>query len=471
MALRRSDRAFTLVEVMVTVLILIVLVALASPIYMASRTRASDSAVRANLRNVVAAATSYRAANTGAWPDNAQLAGEGTNLSYVASPIVSTAANVVSVHSAGGVFYATARSTSGSCQTVSVNASSVPTVAPLESGPCSSANASNWELAATVTTYAGSGTAGNTNGTGTAAQFNWPTGIAVDFQGNAYVADLSGHTIRKIAPGGVVTTLAGGAGVSGFTNATGTSARFAWPVAVTVDASGNVYVADYSNHAIRVIDPAGVVTTLAGSGSAGYADGTGAAAQFNGPQAVAVDSAGNVYVADQLNQRIRMVTSAGVVTTVAGTGTAGFADGSAASAQFNNPMGIAVSSVGDIYVGDRENHRIRKITPSGTVSTFAGQATSGTANGIGTAAQFYRPMQLSFDPSDNLYVADYSNHLIRKITPGAVVTSIAGTGSAGSANGTGTSASFTGPTSVGFDHLNHVLYVVEQGGHRVRRIA
>ena len=261
-----------------------------------------------------------------------------------------------------------------------------------------------------VTTLAGS-SSGYMDGTGTAAKFNQPTGVAVDSSGNVYVADSNNHRIRKIDPAGVVTTLAGSS--SGDADGTGTAARFNLPNSVAVDSSGNVYVADFNNNRIRKIDSAGVVTTLAGSTS-GYMDGTGTAAKFSGPSGVAVDSSGNVYVADYNNHRIRKIDPTGVVTTFAGS-SSGYMDGTGTAAQFNNPRGVAVDSSGNLYVADYNNNRIRKIDPAGVVTTFAGSS-SGYMDGALAAAKFDRPNGVAVDSSGHVYVADTLNHRIRKIS-------------------------------------------------------
>ncbi len=202
-----------------------------------------------------------------------------------------------------------------------------------------------------MTTLAGTaGQSGSADGTGGAARFGSPTGMAVDSAGNVYVADSSAATIRKITPAGVVSTLAGSPGQSGSADGTGGAARFNDPLGVAVDGAGNAYVADTFNDTIRMITPAGVVTTLAGApGQRGSADGTGSAARFAYPEGVAVDGAGNVYVADSANDTIRMITPAGVVTTLAGSpGQYGSADGTGSAARFVGPEGVAVDGAGNV---------------------------------------------------------------------------------------------------------------------------
>ena len=236
----------------------------------------------------------------------------------------------------------------------------------------------------------------------------------------ALLAACGGGGNAPSTPSGVVTTLAGAAGQTGSTDGTGVAASFNYPFGVAVDSSGNVYVADTYGSTIRKITPAGAVTTLAGkTEEPGSSDGTGADASFSNPIGVAVDSNGNVYVADAGNATIRKITSAGVVTTLAGAaGLAGSADGPGADARFNYPEGVAVDSNGNVYVADTNNSLIRKITGAGVVTTFAGTAEQlGTEDGKGVAARFYYPIGVAVDSSGYVYVADTENHTIRKITP------------------------------------------------------
>ena len=325
-----------------------------------------------------------------------------------------------------------------------------------------------------VSTLAGkAGTGGSEDGSGTDARFSWPRGVAVDGAGNVYVADCNNNEIRKITPAGLVSTLAGKAGTGGSEDGSGADARFSCPTGVATDGTGNVYVVGFSG-AIRKVTPAGVVSTLAGSAHFfGSEDGSGADARFSmDPSGVATDSAGSVYVADSRNHTIRKITPAGVVTTFAGTaGLAGSVDGSGADARFAWPRGVATDSAGDIYVADSGNYTVRKITPAGLVSTLAGSAPLvGSVDGTGADARFYRPTGLGTDIAGNVYVADQVNHTIRKITPAGVVSTLAGSaGLNGSADGAGAGARFHYPNAVAADRAGNV-YVVDTLNLKIRKI-
>jgi hypothetical protein len=311
------------------------------------------------------------------------------------------------------------------------------------------------------------------DGTGSAARFFYPSGVAKDNAGNIYVADMQNHTIRKMTSEGVVTTLAGKPGYSGHGDGTGSAAGFSGPSSVAVDNEGNVYVADSYNNTIRKVTSSGVVTTLAGSySSSGTNDGTGSAARFYHPYGVAADSAGNIYVADAANQTVRVVTSAGVVTTLAGwPGISGTNDGVGATARFNDPRGVTVDSSGNVYVADWQNHLIRRVTSAGEVTTIAGSAgIQGCADGAGTAAQFMFPTGLTVDGETNVFIADTYNHTIRKLTSVGVVTTLAGSLiQAGSVDSTGSAARLYYPVSVAFDNTG-IMYVGDMSNETIRKV-
>jgi sugar lactone lactonase YvrE len=328
-----------------------------------------------------------------------------------------------------------------------------------------------------VTTFAGTkGVSGTTDGTGTAAKFNGPNGIAIDSAGNLFVADTGNQTIRKITPAGVVTTFAGTVGVSGSTNGTGLAAKFNNPSGLSIDNSDNIYIADVSNHTIRKMTSAGVVTTLAGlAGTSGTATGTGSTARFNNPFAVYTDAAGaNIYVADTNNQAIRKVTSAGVVTNFAGLpGTGGSIDGTGTAARFAGPAALSADSSGNLFVLDSSNYTIRKITPGGVVTTFAGTALNyGHVDATGAAARFYFAKGLTVNLTTNdIYVGDYFNTSIRKITSAGVVTTFAGASAkTGTTDGTRSAAKFG--SSIGGLAMDSAknLYVADSSNHSIRKV-
>ena len=336
-------------------------------------------------------------------------------------------------------------------------------------GPSIQLNAQDW----IYTTLAGNVPYSSADGLAASARFYNPTSVAADKSGNVYVVDFVNHTIRKISPAGIVSTLAGLAGASGTNDAQGSAARFTNPTGVAVDSSNDVFVADFGNHTIRKITPAGMVSTLAGlAGAPGTNDGTGDAARFNLPYGLAVDRSNVIYVADSSNHTIRKISPAGVVSTLAGLpGVWGTNNGTGGAARFHTPTGVTLDPSMDVFVADYFNHAIRKITPAGLVSTFAGRlGISGTLNGTGTAARFNNPSSVAADGRTNIFVADYGNQTIRKITSAAAVTTFAGLAlTSGSTDGTGSAARFLAPNGVALDAATNI-YVADNGNSTIRKI-
>jgi hypothetical protein len=338
--------------------------------------------------------------------------------------------------------------------------------------PLAALGQTNYDTPYTFTTLAGNGSIGSHDGTGAAAQFANPYNLAADTGGTAYVADTFNYTIRKVTTAGVVTTLAGLAGTSGTNDGTGSAARFKRIFGVAVDTNGIIYVGDTDNNTIRRVTPAGVVTTLAGlAGVRGSANGTGSAAQFYEPEGVAVGPDGNLFVADYGNHTIRKVTPAGAVTTLAGlAGSFGSQDGTGSAARFFLPFGVAVDTNGNVYVGDSGNNTIRVVTPGGAVTTIAGLGGSaGFADGTGSLARFNTPFGVVVGSDGNVFVADSSNFTIRKVTPGGVVSTVAGVpGGSGTNNGTGSATRFYFPDGVAMDGSG-ALYVADGANDQIRK--
>lgn len=266
-----------------------------------------------------------------------------------------------------------------------------------------------------VTTLAGSGFAEFADGQGTEAEFYSLTGLAVDASGYIYVAE--GLRIRKISPTGLVTTFAG-SGTAGAADGKGSAASFYEAVDVALDVSGNLYVADFLNFKIRKITPDGVVSTFAGSGVQGSANGKGTEAPFDSPNGLAVDAKGNVYVSEEITNLIHKITPDGLVTTLAGSTARGSKDGKGASASFYYPGGMSLDASGNLYVADNGSNKIRRVTAQGVVTTIAGNGVEGFANGPAASASFNRPADVAVDVFGNIYVADCFNNMIRKIVGG-----------------------------------------------------
>jgi sugar lactone lactonase YvrE len=368
-----------------------------------------------------------------------------------------------------------------------------PTSSPSASPTTLSPTASPTVFSDIITTIAGDGTPGwvGDRRLATLAQLKSPYGVAVDASGNIYIADTGNNRIRKVTKStGIITTVAGD-GVMRYSGDGGpaTSARLNQPFGVAVDASGNIYIADGGNHRIRKVTnfgSSGTISTVAGNGEYGYSGDGGLAtsAQLYAPTGVAVDASGNIYIADTENHRIRKVTnpgSSGIISTVAGNGERGYSsDGVlATSAQLNYPYGVAVDALGNIYIADGENHRIRKVTnpgSSGIISTVAGNGESGySSDGVlATSAQLNSPFGVAVDASGNVYIADIYNNRIRMVTnPGSsgIISTVAGDGTGGfSGDGElSTSGRLNNPYGLCLDALGDI-YIADTYNNRVRKV-
>lgn len=333
---------------------------------------------------------------------------------------------------------------------------------------------------ALVTTYAGDGLSGLINGDTSNCRFKSPDGLCRDQSGNLYVADGDNHCIRKISPEGLVTTYAG-TGLAGYVDGPAATAQFRTPFDVCVDGEGNVYVSDFENQYIRRIDTDGTVSTVAGNGIAGYVDGPSATAQFNYPRGIVIDATGNLYVSDSWNHRIRKIDVFGEVSTYAGGGNifgvqsvSEFKDGSDTSARFYTPCGLSIDNLGNIYVADAYNHRVRMIDLSRYVSTVAGTGISGAAgggfvDGDVAAARFNTLTELFVAGTGVIYVSDTYNNRMRMIENG-MVTTLAGSGVAGYLDGPDSLAKFNHPRGVVLDSAGHSLLVCDGNNRRIRRV-
>ncbi len=331
-----------------------------------------------------------------------------------------------------------------------------------------------------ITTVVGTGSAGYSgdNGPAKEAQLKSLCSVAFDASGNMYIADRGNHVIRKVDTSGIITTVAGtgSAGYSG-DNGPATEAQLYYPWNVAFDASGNMYIADWYNDVIRKVDTSGIITTVAGTGSAGYSGDNGPAteAELDNSMDVAFDASGNMYIADYRNHVIRKVDTSGIITTVAGTGSAGYSgdNGPATEAQFNYPTDVAFDASGNMYIADRYNHVIRKVDTSGIITTVAGTGSDGYSgdNGPATEAKFFWPSDVAFDASGNMYIADAYNEVIRKVDTSGIITTVAGTGSYGYAgdNGPATEAKFSHPSGFAFDASGNI-YIADWNNHVIRKV-
>jgi gliding motility-associated-like protein len=321
---------------------------------------------------------------------------------------------------------------------------------------------------AMVIKLSGSGKAGATNGDANTSSFNSPQGLAADAQGNIYVADFGNNIIRKVSPDGTTITLAGD-GTAGSTNGQAAKARFNGPAFLAIDAAGNIYVADTKNFQIRKITPAGQVSVLAGDGTEGYKNGPGDKARFSNLAALIIDKNGNIYICDTGNHRIRKITPAGQVSTVLGNGGEYSKDGKGELAAIGYPSSITMDGQGDFYVGDGARI-IRKITPDFESRVFAGNSNYGNYDGVGTQASFGGISAMVCDITGTLYITDQYNTVIRKVTPNARVSTLAGSSSNSYSNGIGPLAAFQYPFGITSDNKGS-LYVSEIKGNRIRKVS
>ena len=378
------------------------------------------------------------------------------------------------------------------------------------------------DTSGTITTFAGTGTrgGGGDGGSATSSMLSIPRGVAVDGSGNVYIADSGNNRVRKVDTSGTITTFAGtGAGGFGGDGGSATSSMLSAPYDVAVDGSGNVYIADQDNNRVRKVDSSGTITTFAGTGvgSFGGDGGSATSSMLSAPYDVAVDGSGNVYIADTWNHRIRKVDSSGIITTIAGNGTRGFGGdgGSATSSMLNLPNGVAVDGSGNVYIADYHNHRVRKVDTSGIITTILGipaiyqpsrvavdgagnvyvaesrgvRKMDATTNDVSTFAvnasrfgfgpdgvpaissQLAWPMGVAVDGSDNVYIAEFRAHRVRRVDSSGIITTFAGTGTRGFGGdgGAATSALLYQPDDVAVDAFGNV-YIADRLNHRVRKV-
>jgi sugar lactone lactonase YvrE len=313
--------------------------------------------------------------------------------------------------------------------------------------------------------------------------------VAVDTAGNLYIADSSNNRVRKVSTSGTITTVAGN-GSSGHwgDGGTATNAGLASPWGVAVDAAGNLYIADSDNHRVRKVSMSGTITTVAGSGTTGYSGGgysgdggPATGATLNNPYGVAVDTSGSLYIADTYNSRVRKVSTSGTITTIAGSTTQGLSGdgGPATDAGLAFPYGVAVDSAGNVYIADTDNHRVRKVSTSGTITTIAGSGTTGYSGGgysgdggPATSARLFNPYGVAVDAAGNVYIADTDNSRVREVSTLGTITTIAGTGSFGLSGdgGRATIATLYSPYGVAVDMAGN-LYVADTYNNRIRKVS
>jgi sugar lactone lactonase YvrE len=332
-----------------------------------------------------------------------------------------------------------------------------------------------------ITTIAGTGTQGYSGdgGQATNAEFYRPAGICFDAVGNYYIADEENSVIRKILSTGIISTIAGN-GTEGYSGDGGqaTNAGIYNPSDVAIGAFGNLYITDYYNARIRVVNTNGIISTIAGTGTVGYSGDGGEAtsAELREPVALTFDGIGNLYIADAGNNRIRMVNTLGIINTIAGTGTAGYSGdgGQATTAELNDPAGIVFDTEGNLYIADAGNNRIRIVNTAGIISTIAGNGTADYSGdgGQATTAELNYPFEVTFDGAGNLYIVDSHNMRIRMVNTTGIISTIAGNGTAGFGGdgGQATGANIDEPAGVVFDAVGN-LFIADWANNRIRKVS
>ena len=332
--------------------------------------------------------------------------------------------------------------------------------------------------AQTINTIAGKGATGTggDGGAATAAEMNYPAGVAADGHGNVYIADRVNNKIRKISPAGIITTFAG-TGIAGYTGDGGqaATAQLYQPSDIAIGKNGDVYVADIYNNAVRRISTNGIISTFAGGGSMFGDGGPATNAVLSSPTGLAIDTSGNVYIADFSHNRVRVVNTSGIISTFAGNGVATFGGdhGQATAAQLFNPSAIATDKKGNVFIAEQANYRVRMVNAAGVITTLAGLGTYGPGGDGDSAwrAQFMTPWGLAVDGLGNVYIADEANNRVRRVNTHSIIGNFTGTGIAGFEGDAGTcgEAKLSQPGHMAFDSLGN-LYIADQGNFRVRKI-
>ncbi len=331
-----------------------------------------------------------------------------------------------------------------------------------------------------ITTVAGNGTAGYSGdgGQATDAELYYPSGITTDAAGNLYIADYSNNRIRMITTAGIISTLAGN-GTQGYNGdgSSATDAELYHPSDIAFDDKGNLYIAEVGNNRIRQINTLGIITTVAGKDTSGFSGdgGQATAAKLQTPSGIAFDADGNIYIADAGNNRIRMINTLGIINTQVGNGAFGFNGdgGQATAAKLGYPWGVTFDAAGNLYIVDQSNNRIRKVNTAGIISTVTGTGTQGYSGdgGQATVAELNNPWEVTFDAIGNLYIADLGNNRIRTINTAGIISTIVGTGTLGYSGdgGQATAAKLNNPTGIVLDITGN-LFIADEYNQRIRKV-